>query len=234
MTNMNAMWATPRPGYDTAQAEDATRFAPRDWVLVQLARARLHTFEAFNCGLTRRFVPAVCSLLRSGLRVLSLGTQPRLLKRSKRDDQGSVAMLAAAIRGAPQLRELQLRQLDFATQADVVTFIGACTGHHTLTTLVLDLTSKDGGHADDARAALVGAALAALVAAGSPALRTLYLHGEEVTAAQVMPLAAALRRGGHSISECSDVEERHGSLLSDAVAAAAAARDDAVVAAVAQ
>jgi hypothetical protein len=229
ISSLGVKWAPRRPGYDAASAEDAERFAALERVLGPLARARLAKFEAFDCRLTRRFVPAVCSLLRSGVRVLSLCGNPRLLKRSKRADQGSVALLAAAIRDAPQLRELLLRELDFATQADIAILIAACTGHATLSMLDIELTSKDGGHAREADAALVGAALAALVAAGAPALETLLVFGD-VTAAQVMPLAAALRRGGHSISECTDVHELHGDLLSDAVDAAEAARDAAAAA----
>jgi hypothetical protein len=219
LSGLQVQWAPRRPGFDAAAVEDAARFASLERALLLLPRARLHEFWATSCRLTRRFVPAICALLRDELRMLVLRDQPRLLKRSARADQDSVALLAAAIRAAPQLRELMLSGLEFATQADVATLIGACTGHATLSELRIELTSKDGGHARDADAALVGAALAALVAAGAPALEVLYLQGD-VSAAQVTPLAAALRRGGHSIRECRDVEEAHGSLLPDAVEAA--------------
>jgi hypothetical protein len=192
-------WAPDRDGYDTPRREDSARFRPLDAALAQLARAHLVQFEAFNCRLTRRWVPALCGLLRGGLALLELSHHPRLLKRSKRRrGPPPVAQLAAAIREAPQLAELRLWDLQFATQADVVTLLQACTGHPTLRSLELSLASQDGGHDDAASGALVGAALGALVAAGSPALHTLQLI-EANSAAQLAPLADALRRGGHAI-----------------------------------
>jgi hypothetical protein len=225
ISGVRVKWAPRRPGYDAAPVEDAQRFAALERVLEPLGDARLGALQAYSCRLTRRFVPPICGLLRCGLRSLSLCAQPRLLKRSRRHDQGSMTLLAAAIRAAPALRELMLRELDVPTQADVATLIAACTAHPTLSELRIDVTSKDGGHAHDAAAAArVGAALGALVAANAPALTTLWLYGE-CSAAQVVPLAAALRRGGHSISDCADVEELHGSLLADALAGSGAARD---------
>jgi hypothetical protein len=236
--DVNVQWASPAAqrggdGDDGDDCEEAgqLRFAALDATLAALSRCRLESFSAYRCRLTRRFVPALCSLLRhGGLVQLCLVGHPRLLKRSKRAPP-ALAQLAAALRAAPRLSELTLSDLAFACQADIATLIQACAGHATLSYLDITVDSADGGQDDAVAAAAVGTALAALVDARAPPLLSLNLSGKW-TPPQLAPLCAALARGGHSIEQAmcrvgDDVEAAGSRMLRTALAAGRARQNGA-------
>ena len=118
---------------------------------------------------------------------------------SNDDDGGQVfvaaadaVLLADALRGNTTLQVLELSEADLCADADAANaLLHALVGHPVLRRLVL--TSDD----SNSNPALVGAALAAFVAADSPALEELdirYLHLKE---ADLLPIVNALPMNRH-------------------------------------
>lgn len=176
-------------------------FVPLDTALVDTlvtaaVACRLRSLFFTNCRLTPASVPALSRLIRGGAlsEISVFGITQRLL------DADSAPQLASAFAASRSLSRVVLHCVDLFHDAAVYTpVLAALTGHPTLR----DLYLSGNDVADPAAAAAVGAALGALVAANSPALRELSFGCCFLGDEGVAPVLDALPQNTHLLGEVS-------------------------------
>jgi hypothetical protein len=184
-------------GLDTTEVFDACVDA---FVDIALAR-RLEGLSFASCPLTAACVPAVCRLLTAdgggagALRTLKLyasAAPGNLLL-----DLASAAALAAALRTHSTLTSLSLSGAALWTHpAAAASLFGALTGHASLRELNISGTNAHAAY-DVRDATVVGALLAALVAANAPALTALDASNMLATDDVMRPFVDALPLNTH-------------------------------------
>ncbi len=170
-------------------------------VLVDAALARpLASLSLQHCGLLADAAPALARLLRGSRALTELGVSNRQMPLLP--DERSAATLADALRANTTLTSLTLHAVMLWCHAGAfTTLLAAVRGHPSISLLSLEYNTL---YADCTHEA--AAALAALVAANAPALRTLSLaENDAVGAEEVLgPLFDALRANTHLRTLCYD------------------------------
>jgi hypothetical protein len=168
-------------------------------VLVDAALARpLASLSLQHCGLLADAAPALARLLRGSRALTELGVSNRQMPLLP--DECSAATLADALRANTTLTSLTLHAVMLWCHA------AAVQGHPSIELLSLEYNTL---YADCTHEA--AAALAALVAANAPALRTLSLADNDAVGAEEVlgPLFDALRANTHLRTLCYDHDPQH-------------------------
>ena len=149
---------------------------------IGLTRLRLH-----HCGLSSASVPALLHLLRSGtLSTLWLNNDDEQLF-----DAPSGLQFADAVAAHQSLRRLNLMSMLFWNEPEAAAAVmRAVTGHRSLHALSVSMN-------DALDPVAAGAALGALVAANTPALRELHCRDSVLGDAGLLPLFEALPHNTH-------------------------------------
>ena len=159
-----------------------------DTVLTPVLACRLERLFFVGCRLSPASVPALAHAIRGGKLPKEfgiLGSGRQLL------DEPAAAQLANAIAADPSFVGLVLDSVGFwRVAAAAAALLRALTGHPSLGYLELS-----GSHPPDQAAA--GAALAALVAANTPALRRLLVYNCDLGDVGLSPLLDALEHNTH-------------------------------------